>query len=109
MDAAKISLGSKIVSKDQDRLAEIAVKSVLIVADLERKDVNLDLIKIQEKTGGSIEDTKLIEGILIDKDFSHPQMPKEVKDARIAILTCPFEAPKPKTKHNLDITSAESF
>lgn len=90
-------------------MAEIAVKAVLTVADLERKDVNLDLIKIQEKTGGSIEDTQLIEGILIDKDFSHPQMPKEVIDARIAILTCPFEAPKPKTKHNIDITSAESF
>ena len=109
VDAACVSLGSKVVSKDQKRLAEIAVKAVLTVADLERKDVNLDLIKIQEKTGGSIEDTQLIEGILIDKDFSHPQMPKEVIDARIAILTCPFEAPKPKTKHNIDITSAESF
>ena len=97
------------MSKDQKRLATIAVKAVLDVADLERKDVNLDLIKIQEKTGGSIEDTQLIEGILIDKDFSHPQMPKEVSDAKIAILTCPFEAPKPKTKHNIDITSAESF
>ena len=90
-------------------MAEIAVRAVLKVADLQRKDVNLDLIKIQEKTGGTIEDTQLIEGILIDKDFSHPQMPKEVIDARIAILTCPFEAPKPKTKHNIDITSAESF
>lgn len=36
-------------------------------------------------------------------------MPKNITDARIAILTCPFQAPKPKTKHNLDITSAESF
>ena len=90
-------------------MATIAVKAVLNVADLERKDINLELIKIQEKTGGSIEDTQLIEGILIDKDFSHPQMPKEVIDAKIAILTCPFEAPKPKTKHNIDITSAESF
>ena len=109
VDAACVSLGSKIVSKDQRRLATIAVKAVLDVADLERKDINLDLIKIQMKTGGSIEDTQLIEGILIDKDFSHPQMPKQVFDAKIAILTCPFEAPKPKTKHNVDITSAESF
>ena len=76
VDAASVSLGSKVVNKDQRRLAEIAVKAVLDVADLERRDVNLDLIKIQEKTGGSIEDTQLIEGILIDKDFSHPQMPK---------------------------------
>lgn len=40
-------MGSKIVSKDQNKLAEIAVKSVLDVADLERRDVNLELIKIQ--------------------------------------------------------------
>ena len=49
--------------------------------------------------GGKLEDTKLVYGIVLDKDFSHPQMPKELKDAKIAILTCPFEPPKPKTKH----------
>ena len=47
-------MGSKVVSKDKKRLATIAVKAVLDVADLERRDVNLELIKIQEKTGGSI-------------------------------------------------------
>ena len=41
--------------------------------------------------------------------MSHPQMPKEIKDAKICILTCPFEPPKPKTKHNLNITSAEDY
>lgn len=54
VDAAMISLGSKVVSKDKKKLAEIAVKAVLAVADLERKDVNFDLIKVQGKTGGSI-------------------------------------------------------
>lgn len=54
VDAAKVSLGSKIVSKDQNKFAEIAVRAVLDVADLERKDVNLELIKIQEKTGGCV-------------------------------------------------------
>lgn len=48
-----------------------------------------------------MEDTRLVEGIVIDKDFSHPQMPKELKDVKIAILTCPFEPPKPKTKHKV--------
>jgi T-complex protein 1 subunit epsilon len=47
VDAACVSLGSKIVSKDQKKFGEIAVRAVLDVADLERKDVNLDLIKIQ--------------------------------------------------------------
>ena len=68
------------------------------MADLERKDVNFDLIKIVSKTGGSLEDTRFVNGIVIDKDFSHPQMTKDISDAKICILTCPFEPPKPKTK-----------
>jgi T-complex protein 1 subunit epsilon len=103
------SLGSKVVSQCQEHFAEIAVKAVLSVADLERRDVNFDLIKVVAKTGGQISDTTFVEGIIIDKDFSHPQMPKEVRDAKVAILTCPFEPPKPKTKHGLEIKSAEDY
>jgi T-complex protein 1 subunit epsilon len=103
------SLGSKIVSRCLRKLAEICVKAVLGVADLERKDVNLDLIKVEGKPGGSLEDTQLVNGIVIDKDMSHPQMPKEIKDAKISILTCPFEPPKPKNTHHLDITSVEAY
>ena len=83
--------------------------AVLAVADLDRRDVPFDLIKVDGKVGGSLADTMLIKGVLIDKDMSHPQMPSVVKDARLAILTCPFEPPRPKTKHKLDITSVEEF
>lgn len=107
--AAKTSLGSKIVSKSHDHFAQMAVDAVLAVADLERKDVDFELIKMESKVGGSLEDSVLIHGVLLDKDFSHPQMPKAVKDCKIAILTCPFEPPKPKTKHKLDISSVEEF
>ncbi|CAM0956134.1 unnamed protein product [Alopecurus aequalis] len=103
------TLSSKIVNRCKRMLAEIAVKAVLAVADLERKDVNLDLIKVEGKVGGKLEDTELIYGIAIDKDMSHPQMPKRIEDANIAILTCPFEPPKPKTKHKVDIDTVEKF
>jgi T-complex protein 1 subunit epsilon len=106
---AKTSLGSKIVSKAHDKFAQIAVDAVMSVADLERKDVDFELIKVDGKVGGSLEDTLLVKGVIVDKDFSHPQMPDEVKDAKLAILTCAFEPPKPKTKHKLDITSVEEF
>ena len=79
------------------------------VADFQRKDVVFDLIKVEGKVGGALSDTQLIQGVLVDKDMSHPQMPTVVKDARIAILTCPFEPPRPKTKHKLDITSVEEY
>eukprot|EP00440_Ansanella_granifera_P005852 gb/GFBE01006347.1/.p1 GENE.gb/GFBE01006347.1/~~gb/GFBE01006347.1/.p1 ORF type:complete len:544 (+),score=194.07 gb/GFBE01006347.1/:1-1632(+) len=107
--AASTALGSKVVSGRKDQLAKISVDSVLAVCDLERKDVNFDLIKVEGKVGGKLEDTSLIHGIVVDKDFSHPQMPKVVKDAKMAILTCPFEPPKPKTKHKLDIRSGEDY
>ncbi|KAK8196087.1 T-complex protein 1 subunit epsilon [Zalaria obscura] len=106
---AKTSLGSKIVSKAHDQFAQIAVDAVLSVADLERKDVDFELIKVDGKVGGALEDTLLVKGVIVDKDFSHPQMPSEVRDAKLAILTCAFEPPKPKTKHKLDITSVEEF
>ncbi len=106
---AVTALGSKVVSQYQDKLAEIAVEAILSVADLERKDINFDHIKVVGKTGGSIEDTYLINGIVVDKDMSHPQMDKAVVDARIAILTCPFEPPKPTTKHKVEITNRTDY
>ena len=56
----------------------IAVEAVLAVADMERKDVNFELIKVEGKVGGKLEDTMLVKGVIVDKDFSHPQMPKQV-------------------------------
>jgi len=109
LKAASTALGSKVVSSRKDQLARISVDAVLAVADLTRTDVNFDLIKVEGKVGGKLEDTTMIRGIIVDKDFSHPQMPKVVKDARMAILTCPFEPPKPKTKHKLDIRTAEDY
>eukprot|EP00922_Rhytidocystis_sp_ex-Travisia-forbesii_P035221 GHVS01052278.1.p1 GENE.GHVS01052278.1~~GHVS01052278.1.p1 ORF type:complete len:536 (+),score=79.02 GHVS01052278.1:167-1774(+) len=107
--AAMTALGSKVVSSRQKQLAEVAVEAVLSVADLERRDVNFDLIKVEGKPGGRLEETSLISGIVIDKDLSHSQMTKITRDAKIAILTCPFEPPKPKTKHKLDIKDAEDY
>ncbi|KAM5328895.1 T-complex protein 1 subunit epsilon [Glossophaga mutica] len=109
IQTAKTTLGSKIVNSCHQQMAEIAVNAVLTVADMQRRDVDFELIKVEGKVGGRLEDTKLIKGVIVDKDFSHPQMPKQVEDAKIAILTCPFEPPKPKTKHKLDVTSVEDY
>lgn len=106
---AMTSLGSKIVSRCIRQFAEIAVDAVMSVADLERKDVDFELIKMETKPGGKLEDTMLVKGVIVDKDFSHPQMPKVLKDVKLAILTCPFEPPKPKTKHKLDVTSVDDY
>jgi len=106
---AKTTLGSKIINKCHDKMANIAVDAVMAVADFETRDVNFELIKVEAKVGGQMDDSMLVKGVIVDKDFSHPQMPKELKDVKLAILTCPFEPPKPKTKHKLDVTSVEDY
>jgi len=70
--AATTSLGSKVVSNFKRKMAEICKDAVVTVADFERRDVNFELIKLGSKTGGSLSDTKLIHGILMDKEMSHP-------------------------------------
>lgn len=109
IQTAMTTLGSKVINRCHRQMAEIAVNAILAVADMERKDVDFELIKVEGKVGGKLEDTILVKGVIIDKDFSHPQMPKNVKDAKLCILTCPFEPPKPKTKHKLDVTSVEDY
>jgi len=90
-------------------MAEISVNAVMSVADLDRKDVNMELIKLDGREGGKLEETQLVRGIVIDKGMSHPQMPTEIKDAKICILSCQFEPPKPKTKGNIDIHNVEAY
>merc|ERR1719181_1032835 len=109
VQVAMTTLGSKIVNRAHRAMAEIAVDAVLAVADVERRDVNLDLIKMDGKVGGKLEDTKLVRGIVVDKDMSHPQMEKDLKDVKLCILTCPFEPPKPKTKHKLELETVQAY
>ncbi|XP_071382154.1 T-complex protein 1 subunit epsilon isoform X2 [Centroberyx affinis] len=110
IQTAMTTLGSKVINRCHRQMAEIAVNAILTVADMDRKDVDFELIKMEGKVGGKLEDTQLIKGVIVDKEFSHPQMPMQVlKDTKIAILTCPFEPPKPKTKHKLDVTSVEDY
>merc|ERR1719488_127272 len=52
---------------------------------------------------------KLVRGIVIDKDMSHPQMTKNIKDVKLCVLTCPFEPPKPKTKHKLELETVAAY
>ena len=109
VEVAMTTLSSKIVNRSHRQMAEIAVDAVLSVADIERKDVNLDLIKMDGKVGGRLEDTRLVHGIVVDKDMAHPQMVKQIKDAKLCVLTCAFEPPKPKTKHKLELETVQAY
>ena len=64
------------INRHQRRMAELAVQAVLSVADLDCKDVDFELIKVDGKVGGKLEDTMLVKGVVVDKDMSHPRCPR---------------------------------
>jgi T-complex protein 1 subunit epsilon len=103
------TMNSKVINRSKKKLAEICTKAVLAISDLDRRDVNLDLIKIEGKVGGNLENSMLINGILLNKEWSHSQMPKKIEDARLCVITCPFEPPRPKNKHEIEIENVREF
>lgn len=70
------TLGSKIVNKCHRQMAEMAVDAVLNVADIEKKDVNFELIKIETKVGGRMEDSMLVKGVIVDKTSAIRRCPR---------------------------------
>ena len=111
MRIAKTSLSSKLVGEYAEHLARIAVEAVLKVARLEngKWKVDLDDIKIEKKEGMSVMDTMLIEGIVLDKEVVHPDMPKLVRNAKIALLDAPLEIEKTEFDAKLHIETPEQM
>jgi len=108
---AMTSMASKIVSENKEQLADIAVEAVLHVARKvgDEYRVDLDDIMVEKKPGESITDTKLIKGIVLDKEVVHSGMPKRVENARIALLNCPLEVEKTEFDSKIHIESPEEM
>lgn len=106
MDIARTAMISKSVSASRNLLADVAVKAVSAVA--EKKDgkwfVDDDNIQIVKKQGGSTDDTKMISGIIVDKEAVHPAMPKKVEKAKIALVDSALEVKKTEIDAKIEIT-----
>ncbi|MGC8995801.1 MAG: thermosome subunit beta [Thermoplasmata archaeon] len=102
---AETALGSKSASMSKDLLAKISVDAVKrIVENIDGKIVaDLNNIQIVKKQGGSIDDTKIIDGIIVDKEKAHPDMPQIVNNAKIALLNVALEIKKPEFDANIQI------
>jgi len=108
---AMTSMASKLVSENKEQLAEIAVDAVLHVARKigDQYRVDLDDIMVEKKPGESIIDTRLIKGIVLDKEVVHSGMPKRVENAKIALLNCPLEVEKTEFDAKINIESPEEI
>jgi thermosome len=104
---AVTSMSSKSASAHKDHLADVAVKAVATVAEQRADDsyfVDDDNIQIVKKQGGSIADTELVDGIIVDKERVHPGMPSEVNDAKVALIDAALEVKKTEIDAKIEIT-----
>ncbi len=109
--AAATSMASKLVSENKEQLAEIAVEAVLHVARKvgDKYTVDLDDIMVEKKPGESVAETKLIEGLVLDKEVVHSGMPKRVEKAKIALLESALEVKKTEVTAKIDIERPEQI
>jgi len=109
--AAMTSMASKLVAEHREYLADLAVKSIFQVAEKQGDSykVDVDDVKVEKKAGESIRETKLIQGIVLDKDVAHSGMPKRVEKAKIALLDCPLEIEKTEFDAKINIDSPEQM
>src|SRR5919201_1637249 len=104
---ARTSMASKLVSVNADPLSKIVIDALLAVAEKASDNsfkVDTDNIKVEKKAGGSIEDTKLIQGIVLDKEVVHAAMPKRVENANIALLNAALEIEKTEMSAEIRIS-----
>ena len=111
IDVAITSMGSKGITVAKEHFAKLAVEAVKQVA--EEKDgklkADIDLIKVLKKHGKSLEETELVKGMVIDKEVAHPQMPKLVTHAKIALLNAKLEIEKTEFDAKINIESPEQM
>ncbi len=109
--AAMTSMASKLVADYKEFFGDLAVKAMLEVAekDGEKWKVDVDDVKVEKKTGESLNDTSLIKGIVLDKEIVHSGMPKRMENAKIALLDASLENEKTEYDAKLNIETPDQI
>ncbi len=107
---AKTSMTGKS-AEGEEQLSELVMKAIVQIAVQEDKKIAIDLddIKIEKKMGGSLADSQLIDGIIIDKEIAHSGMPKKVEGAKIALIDAAMEIKSPETDTKIQISDPEQL
>ncbi len=97
---AMTAMTGKVAEDAKEKLSKIVVDAISHLED----SSNLDNIKIETKVGSSVHNSELIEGIVIDKEKVHPSMPKQIKNARLALVSGALEIQTTETESKISIT-----
>ena len=102
---AKTAMTGKSVGDEKEMLADVAVDAVSAIAEKIGNEyiADIDNIQVEKKHGGSVADTKMIQGIVLDKERVHPRMPKAVKTAKVALIDSALEIKKTEVEAKIQI------
>ena len=108
---ARTSMQTKLVSKESNELAELVVNAAIQVSEKfdSKYKVDIEDVKVEKKAGGSLRDTKLIKGIVLDKEVVHGGMPKRVEKAKIALINSALEIEKTEFDAKINISSPDQM
>ncbi|MEM2160646.1 MAG: thermosome subunit beta [Candidatus Nitrosotenuis sp.] len=111
MKIARTSMQTKLVKKESEHLAELIVKAVTSVAERDAGTftVDQDDVKVEKKAGGSMKDSLLVEGIVLDKEVVHGGMPKKIADAKIALINTALEIDKTEFDAKINISNPQQM
>ncbi len=108
LNIAGTAMTGKGAEANKDILSEIAVSAIISIVDEDNK-VDMENIKVEKKVGARIEESQLIEGMIIDKERVHTNMPKKVHDAKIALINTAIELKDTEVDAEISITSPEQL
>ena len=103
---AKTSMESKLISEDSEPMSKLVVGAILKIAEKngDAYSVDLDNLKVEKKSGASIQDTALIKGIVLDKEIVHSGMPTKIQNAKIALVNAALEVEKTEMSAEIRIS-----
>ncbi len=108
---AMTSITGKSAEKAYEKYADLAVKAVEAIMDKSEGEVNIDKddVKIEKREGDGISSSELIEGLIIDKEMVHADMPKKLKDAKVALINTAMEVDETETDAEIQISSPDQL
>lgn len=103
----KTSIGTKFVARWSDLMCRLALQAVRTVAAEENGHKTVDIkryARVEKIPGGSIEESRVLDGVMLNKDITHPNMRRRIKNPRIILLDCPLEYKKGESQTNMEFS-----
>lgn len=107
------SIGTKFVSRWSELMCSLALKAVRTVTHEVgggKKEVDIKrYARVEKIPGGEIEESRVLDGVMLNKDITHPKMRRRIENPRIILLDCPLEYKKGESQTNIEITKEEDW